>query len=548
MKFGWYLNTIFYRMRTLIIEIFLLVGLYFASYSQAWQKSFSAGNNDVNGEFLGGSEVLNLVVHQKKLFASIGYWEDENNIWYGGIDPDIGWAQIICLDSANGSWREDFDLGVSHLRPEILKEVIFTKDAQGYPLITPDTLLIVAAYSPNYFTSTVYARAFTRNDSNGSWEQTLIYQGGLPAGENYSIRDMHVYIDQITGIEQLYITVGTKGIFAGVYDPDTPGKIQWNSTPEFGPLNIRSLGIASANSALYFSSGTKLYKRNDGNNPTYSVVHDFSDLNPNVNSAVGGIRGLSTISNPNGNDEALLLMWCPNGQSKGIIYRLEPDGMGGFNRLYEAKISQVVENYLPGTSVNYLLGAYNEFYKFEDPISKETYHIVGIEAKISGGSYPVWNGYYSGGMYVKRDNAMQYTLEEIDGLIGANDTALVSNRCYIKSPFEDENAIYFGGFDPNGFTSTNMAWIYKKAWQISSIEKFVSDNSFVKVYPSPTKDYLNVEISSIENGHYDIVSMVGETLQSGGVYLGHQIINVTKLSPGIYFFRVENETFKFIKK
>ncbi len=103
-------------------------------------------------------------------------------------------------------------------------------------------------------------------------------------------------------------------------------------------------------------------------------------MNPNVNSAVGGLRGLTAISYPNGNNEALLLMWCPNGQSQVVIYRLEPDGNGGFNRIYEAKISQVVQNYLPGTNVSYLLGAYNEFYEFEDPTTKETYHIVGVEA------------------------------------------------------------------------------------------------------------------------------------------------------------------------
>jgi len=535
-------------MRILIIEILLLFGIYFALNAQTWQKSFSAGNTDVNGDYLGGSEVLNLVEHKKKLYASVGYWEDETNIWYGGSDPDIGWAQIICLDSANGSWREDFDLGASHLRPEILKEVIFTKDAQGIPLITPDTLLISAAYSPNYITSTVYARTFTRNDSNGTWEQSLIYQGGFPAGENYSIRDIQVYTDQITGIEQLYITVGTTGIFTGVYDPNTTGKIQWNSTPEFGPLNIRPLGIASANSVLYFSSGAKLYKRNDGYNPTYSVAHDFSDLNSNINSAVGGIRGLSAISNPNGNGEALLLMWCPNGQSKGTIYRLEPDGIGGFNRLYEAKISQVVENYLPGTSVSYLLGAYNEFYEFEDPINNEIYQIVGIEAKISGGNHPTWNGYYRGGMFVKRDNDMQYTLEEINGLINANDTALVANRCYVKSPFDDENAIYFGGFDPNGFTSTNMAWIFKKEWSVSSVEELLPDNSAIKIYPCPAKDYLQMEINSITNGHFKIITMSGETIQSGIVCLGDQIIDVKELPIGIYILRIDNNTIKFIIK
>jgi len=358
---------------------------------------------------------------------------------------------------------------------------------------------------------------------------------------------MQVYTDQITGVEQLYISVGIKGIFTGVYDPNITGKIQWNSIPEFGPVNIRPLGITSANNALYFSSGNKLYKRNDGINPTYAVAHDFSDLNSNINSAVGGIRGLTAISNPNGNNEALLLMWCPNGQSQGVIYRLEPDDTGGFNRIYEAKISQVVGGYLPGTNVSYLLGAYNEFYEFEDPTNNEKYHIIGIEASISGGNYPTWNGFYRGGLFVKRDNNMQYILEEINGLIGINDTALVANRCYIKSPFDNDDAIYFGGFDPNGNTSTNMAWIYKKDYQTNSVGELLQPECNVTVFPIPAFDFLNVETKSNECNQYKITSILGKTLQSGIVCSGKQIIDVSELSSNIYFIRIGNEIVKFIK-
>lgn len=50
-----------------------------------------------------------------------------------------------------------------------------------------------------------------------------------------------------------------------------------------------------------------------------------------ASSAVGGIRGLTTINNPGNSNEAMLMMWCPNGQSRGVIYRLEADGVGGFN-------------------------------------------------------------------------------------------------------------------------------------------------------------------------------------------------------------------------
>ena len=39
----------------------------------------------------------------------------------------------------------------------------------------------------------------------------------------------------------------------------------------------------------------------------------------NINSAVGGIRGLSVINNDD--TDSMILMWCPDGQSKGSIFR-----------------------------------------------------------------------------------------------------------------------------------------------------------------------------------------------------------------------------------
>ena len=130
----------------------------------------------------------------------------------------------------------------------------------GNNLSNPDTLLIVAAYSSNFVFGPVTASAFVRNDQNDSWNETIIFEGDLPAGDSYSIRDMEIYTDQVTGEEMLFTSVGTNGIFVGKYDPDSQNKIQWSSFPEYGPIDIRSLGIVTANNALYFSSGNKIYK------------------------------------------------------------------------------------------------------------------------------------------------------------------------------------------------------------------------------------------------------------------------------------------------
>jgi hypothetical protein len=528
----------------------VLVFMFFVCtiYSQNWSKSFTAGNNDINGNFLGGSEVLQLIDHKKKLYASIGYWQDQNNIWYGGTNNNIGWGQIISLDSPNGQWKEDLNLGSSYLRPEVLKQIIFTKNTSGNLLSSPDTLLLTAGYSINYLTSTVTVKSFVKDDINNVWKESQIVQGGFPAGENYSIRDVEVFTDQLTGLERVYASVGTKGIFVGTYNPSSPGKIDWVSNPEIGPIGIRSLGIATANNTMYFSSGNKLYRRNDGSIVSYSVAHDFSDLNTTINSAVGGVRGLTTIQNSNANNEALLLMWCPNGQSNGVIYRLEADGQGGFNRFYETKISLMVESYLPGSSVNYLLGAYNEFYEYIDPITNDTIHLIGFEADISGGGFPTWNGYYKGALFAKRETNIQYTIEEINGPISTNDAALVANRCYVKSPFDNEQGvIYYGGFDPNSNASTNMAWVYKKDFLANGVSELNQDKINFTIYPNPANNVLNINLETDYRVKCELISIIGKTVFTCMVDLGANSIDISALSPNVYFVKIENNLIKFIK-
>ena len=199
-------------------------------------------------------------------------------------------------------------------------------------------------------------------------------------------------------------------------------------------------------------------------------------MSSNINSAVGGIRGLSVINN---NDtDSMILMWCPDGQSKGSIFRLDPNLNNGFDRVYETKVSLLVEDYLPGVTVNYLLGAYNEFYKVYDNVYNDYYHIVGFESTINNQNYLSWNGYYSGGLYAIRNSSGDYEINEISHDFSLNDNPLVATRCYVKSPFNNEDAIYFGGFDPNGFIATNKAWIYKK---INNIYGDLNNDSVIDI-------------------------------------------------------------------
>jgi hypothetical protein len=156
---------------------------------------------------------------------------------------------------------------------------------------------------------------------------------------------------------------------------------------------------------------------------------------------------------------------------------------------------------------------------------------VGFESDITGGGFPTWNGYYSGGLFVKRNNNMQYIIEEINGPIGLSNNALVANRCYVKSPFNNDNAIYFGGFDPNSNSATNMAWIYRKDYQINTVNEIYTDK--VNIYPNPTNKILNIDIAE-EIEVINIYNKIGEIC----FVSKNTNIDLSELSKGIYIITI----------
>lgn len=522
-----------------IICILLLSSPF--NYAQVWQKSYTAGNTDGNGKYMGGSEIMHLVNHKGRLYAATGYYQDALNVWFGGTDNNKGWGQIIRLDSANGSWQVDMEMQSFQARPEIIKQLVFTKDSLGNNLSTPDTVLFCATYSADYANGIIHANAYTRDDITGQWTKSLIHQGPPPALQAYSIRDVEIFEDKVTGIEKVFITVGTKGVFTGLYSPNTPEKISWNSTAEFNVMAIRPLGIASANDTLYISSGAALYARIDGPNPLWTVYHNFSDLTPNISYDKGGIRGLTTIPNPNGPDEALLLMWCPGTFSSGKIFRLEPNGIGGFQRTLEAEAAQLVHTYLPGSGVDQVIGAYNNFYDIGNG-----QHLVGFQARFSSSGQPKMNGYFRGAFFATRSTNAQYVLEEVDGPISQTDSPLIAPRCYISSPFPGENAIYFGGYAANNILSTDKAWIYKKTIAPIGLAQQASNKKSFNIYPSPARAMLFVQ-GITSKVSYKIRSLTGDLILNGQLDRNKNQIDISTLKPQVYFIQIDDETIKFLK-
>ena len=457
----------FFGLTLAIIGLLPTIAFSGDAVAPGWERSYKAGVTDQNGQYMGGSEIMHLVGHKGMLFASNGYWQDSRNIWYGGKDKVTGWAQVLRLDKPGGQWVVDLEMGLRHLRGETLQSITFTTNGKGERLKDPVNLLVASTYKPNRLTLEV--TLYTRDDITGKWVTSNIYTGlNTRDNEDRSVRAICLHRDKVTGIDHLFISIGKLGIFSGVYDASVPGKILWGKNSESGPVDTRPLALIESDGHLLFSAGRKIYRRNDGLFPSYTVVHDISDLySSEVFQACGGIRGLTAIPCRCGKGESLLFGVSEGSKARGAIYRLDPTKEGRYTRVLEVYLDQLMSKYLNGNPVHYVLPAYNDLHPVVDPTTNETVHLVGFESWISGHRLPLWGenkegGFYAGGMYAIRDKNAHYRLKEVNGRNALSKPPLVSVRTLAISPFKQHEGeiVYFGGHDGNMKPSHNMAWIF----------------------------------------------------------------------------------------
>ena len=436
-----------------------------------WRQSYDAGYLDEKGAYAGGSEIMHLVSHKGKLYASNGYWVDAH--WVIPPDGQKQSAQVLRLDSLAGKWQVDLDMGQSndrelaYMKGNILKSVTFTRDASGKPLPSPENLLIMAAGAN--FERGGAVSSWTRNDKKNIWVHTLVRHGSSVGGIRWVPRDMEVYRDKKTGIERIFLSLGNPGIVSGVYDPTIPGKIRWSKHlefpfPEGGSLHTRPLGIVQANGSLLFSEGGAVFRRVDGEKPRYEKI---IDLNEDTDTDVGGIRGLTVIDNPQGKGQSLLFLWAPGDRSKSQVKRLDPDGKGGYTVKNEAMIMELMKKRL-GVEVPYTLGAHNMAFPFTDPASGQTVHLIGFQGNIKGKHHLKWKGsaLYGGALYAVRYPDLTYKVLEVNNAYASGKPVLVSPRTFCLSPFGDKG-IFIGGHDSSRKISDDMAWIFHAPLEVA---------------------------------------------------------------------------------
>ncbi len=69
----------------------------------------------------------------------------------------------------------------------------------------------------------------------------------------------------------------------------------------------------------------------------------------------------------------------------------------------------------------------------------------------------------------------------------------------------------------------------------------------MNIFPNPAVDQLTIEKETADTDVFKIYSRLGEVILTGQLVSGVNTIDISMLSPNIYFLKTENKTIKIAK-
>ena len=401
-------------------------------------RDYVAGSIDVNGEFMGGTETMRIVAHDGKLFAGNGYWTDE-----AGDDPRPG-AQILRKDGPNQPWQVERNFPRA-LRINAMESVTLTAGNKGRALASPVQLLLADAGLVTARQSGKL-RCFVRDDDRGEWIESVIREEAPRA----FIRAFGFHRDAKTGIEHVFAGTGAGEIYRGRHSPAAPGRIQWNTKPEYanpdfdGGAFKRCQGFTVANGKLYASVSPRLLERLDGLEPKWNEVFCWKP-----EQRVGaGLRGITAVPDPKGGKHEIIL---GSREQEGRILHIDPLDHYRVDLELQSDVffDETVGDFRGGKLV-----AYNRFVPGIDPQTGKPIHWLTVAGIHPGDARAAW-------LLIRHADGHYEPVRVFDPALAPH-PFLVSTRTIELAPWNDHE-FYTGGYDgaANKRKNHNTAWIFK---------------------------------------------------------------------------------------
>jgi len=432
---------------------------------------FHPGTKDLNGEVLGGTELMRLATYDGKLFAAVGYLGQD-----AAQRPAPG-AQILRKDSATSEWVVEATFP-DYVRVDTLVAVTFNSDAAGRPLEKPVTKLIAGLWwrkvKPWGVNEDEPTSVAVRDDTTGKW--TLSTMAKAVGGSPGDVRALALHTDAKTGLQYLFAGGGDGLVYRGSYDPASPGGLKWEVDPGL-PKTARLVTFTECEGTFYVAGGLVenngvnpmrgdvsageirrdggVFRRIDGSQSRWELVYRWPFAGPRFNEHL--MRGLSVVPDPKSPAKTVILGGL---EDPPLIQRIDPVTGEATDELNYMKYFQRVFGDRPnkGLWVNAVMT--NQLEPFTHPQTGEQMHFV--TAYIMHPKDP--EAPHNGAWFLVRKLDGTYEHGEIypeGGLPSGR--SLHGVRSIIESPFPEERGKvwYFAGHGAERKLLHNTAWIYK---------------------------------------------------------------------------------------
>jgi hypothetical protein len=427
----------------------------------SWTQSLPVIFNNPAIVPFGGTETRALVFMDGSLYAGIGDWEDAEL-----ANSQTPGAQVLRLDSPNGSWVEDKDFNEvvpstgkkDYEAIAMLGTAHFDHDSGNNP-ITPVDVLMAGFWNLGMDGLPVWEKTVTTGSvgAQGTW--TKIWLEPPPASGNSEVRSFTSYTDSVTNVEMAFAGSDPFGIFSGAFDSST-NSIAWGATAEAGTVNVttggdRVMSFAACGGKLYASMYDAILVRTDGTSPSWQIYYQYSG--PALSSHSSGFRGLTCVPNLNGAGSMLISAL----EGPGDIYDIPLDGSQATIELHTSNyIASQLDNW-----VDYVIGSYNNMVVYpESGTTSCPDHILGLGLIYMPNYANDFEGYHPNASYVVRHCNGTYTYLNTIAVPGLNPSLpLLSARTIVVSQFSSDPAgtLYVGGYDAHTEPAHNTDWIYR---------------------------------------------------------------------------------------
>jgi hypothetical protein len=285
-----------------------------------------------------------------------------------------------------------------------------------------------------------------RNDAAEKWDESVVRDGA----SNAFIRAFGVHRDAATGVDLVFAGTGAGEIYAGAYDPSVPGRIRWNTTPEYSSPDFantsftRVSAFCIANGRAYCSASPRLLERQDGRAPTWKQVYTWA-ADTSRNGA--GLRGIKAVPSTDGRHEVIIGAW----EREGLILRIDP--RNDFKAVVELDTQEFLRKEL-GDFLGGRLTAYNRFEPGTHPRTGKPIHWVTVAGVKPDDPNAAW--------LMMRHADGRYEVLRVFDPSAKRASPLVSTRTVEVSPWNPRE-FYTGGYDgaANQRNNRNTAWIYR---------------------------------------------------------------------------------------